>query len=66
MISVSLSPSCGWGGSVSVTGGVLCPGYWEEEHSYSRRSWQSYQREMLQELGGGEEEEDDADKYDSD
>uniref|UniRef100_A0A3P9L590 Probable RNA polymerase II nuclear localization protein SLC7A6OS n=1 Tax=Oryzias latipes TaxID=8090 RepID=A0A3P9L590_ORYLA len=41
-------------------------GYWEEEHSYSRRSWQSYQREMLQELGGGEEEEDDADKYDSD
>ncbi|CAG5851304.1 unnamed protein product, partial [Menidia menidia] len=43
-------------------------GYWEEEHSYSRRSWQRYQREVLRELGcsAEEEEEEDAAKYDSD
>ncbi|KAK7913189.1 hypothetical protein WMY93_013400 [Mugilogobius chulae] len=44
-------------------------GYWEEEHSYSRRSWEQYQREVLHELGRcGEEEDDeeDGDKYDSD
>lgn len=45
-------------------------GYWEEEHSYSRRSWQQYQREVLHELGRRNEEEDDeeedGDKYDSD
>ncbi|KAM7015096.1 putative RNA polymerase II nuclear localization protein SLC7A6OS [Tautogolabrus adspersus] len=42
-------------------------GYWEEEHSYSRRSWESYQREVLHELGcQGEDEDDDGDKYDSD
>ncbi|KAJ0001933.1 hypothetical protein NQD34_001729 [Periophthalmus magnuspinnatus] len=44
-------------------------GYWEEEHSYSRRSWEQYQREMLHELGRcGEDEDDeeDGDKYDSD
>ncbi|XP_020487209.1 probable RNA polymerase II nuclear localization protein SLC7A6OS [Labrus bergylta] len=42
-------------------------GYWEEEHSYSRRSWEHYQREVLHELGRqGEEEDDDGDKYDSD
>lgn len=45
-------------------------GYWEEEHSYSRRSWQRYQREVLQELScrGQEEDEDDEEgnKYDSD
>ncbi|RVE74878.1 hypothetical protein OJAV_G00026600 [Oryzias javanicus] len=40
-------------------------GYWEEEHSYSRRSWERYQREVLQERGA-EEDDDDADKYDSD
>ncbi|XP_054626542.1 probable RNA polymerase II nuclear localization protein SLC7A6OS [Dunckerocampus dactyliophorus] len=47
-------------------------GYWEEEHSYSRRSWQCYQREVLHELGchddnHEDEEDDDADgsKYDS-
>ena len=27
-------------------------GYWEEEHSYSSRSWKNYQRQVLQELGG--------------
>lgn len=43
-------------------------GYWEEEHSYSRRSWQQYQREVLHELGRHEEDDDDedGDKYDSD
>ncbi|XP_045889107.1 probable RNA polymerase II nuclear localization protein SLC7A6OS [Micropterus dolomieu] len=46
-------------------------GYWEEEHSYSRRNWQLYQREVLHELGcRGEDEaaddDDDADKYCSD
>lgn len=43
-------------------------GYWEEEHSYSRRSWQRYQREVLHEVGchGEDEDEDDGDKYDSD
>ncbi|XP_073320929.1 probable RNA polymerase II nuclear localization protein SLC7A6OS [Pagrus major] len=43
-------------------------GYWEEEHSYSRRSWQRYQSEVLHELGcrGEEEDADDGDKYDSD
>lgn len=44
-------------------------GYWEEEHSYSRRSWQRYQREVLHEVGcHGEDEDDDCDgdKYDSD
>ncbi|KAM9832152.1 putative RNA polymerase II nuclear localization protein SLC7A6OS [Neosynchiropus ocellatus] len=45
--------------------------YWEEEHSYSHRSWERYQREALQELEcRGEEDEDDDDdagsKYDSD
>ncbi|KAI3376996.1 hypothetical protein L3Q82_000221 [Scortum barcoo] len=47
----------------------LC--YWEEEHSYSRRSWQRYQNEVLHELGcrgedENEEDDDDGDKYDSD
>lgn len=48
-------------------------GYWEEEHSYSRRSWERYQREVLHELGcrdgdndEEEEEDDDGDKYNSD
>ncbi|XP_041833450.1 probable RNA polymerase II nuclear localization protein SLC7A6OS [Melanotaenia boesemani] len=45
-------------------------GYWEEEHSYSRRSWQRYQREVLHELGcSGEDDDeagDDGNKYDSD
>nr|XP_040058266.1 probable RNA polymerase II nuclear localization protein SLC7A6OS [Gasterosteus aculeatus aculeatus] len=46
-------------------------GYWEEEHSYSQRSWARYQREVLQELGhcgeeDKEEEEEDGDKYNSD
>ncbi|XP_051236106.1 probable RNA polymerase II nuclear localization protein SLC7A6OS [Dicentrarchus labrax] len=44
-------------------------GYWEEEHSYSRRSWQCYQTEELRELGcrgGDDDEDDDGDKYDSD
>ncbi|XP_023285458.1 probable RNA polymerase II nuclear localization protein SLC7A6OS [Seriola lalandi dorsalis] len=48
-------------------------GYWEEEHSYSRRSWESYQREVLHELGcrgedndEEEEDDDDGDKYNSD
>ncbi|XP_034726124.1 probable RNA polymerase II nuclear localization protein SLC7A6OS [Etheostoma cragini] len=45
-------------------------GYWEEEHSYSQRSWGRYQREVLHELDcRGEddnEEDDDGDKYNSD
>ncbi|XP_071344986.1 probable RNA polymerase II nuclear localization protein SLC7A6OS [Trachinotus anak] len=47
-------------------------GYWEEEHSYSRRSWERYQREVLHELGcrgeddDNDDEEDDGDKYNSD
>ncbi|XP_054916053.1 probable RNA polymerase II nuclear localization protein SLC7A6OS [Poeciliopsis prolifica] len=40
--------------------------YWEEEHSYCRRNWQSYQKDVLQELGGSGEDDDDEDKYDSD
>ncbi|XP_029497201.2 LOW QUALITY PROTEIN: probable RNA polymerase II nuclear localization protein SLC7A6OS [Oncorhynchus nerka] len=36
-------------------------GYWEEEHSYSRRSWDRYQSEVMQEL-----DDDDGDKDDSD
>ncbi len=50
---------------------LMYPGYWEEEHSYSQRSWQRYQREVLHELGcRGDDNEDgedeDGDKYDSD
>ncbi|XP_056134459.1 probable RNA polymerase II nuclear localization protein SLC7A6OS [Lampris incognitus] len=45
-------------------------GYWEEEHSYSRRSWEHYQREVLHELGchgdKDEDDDDDGDQYDSD
>ncbi|KAM8762373.1 putative RNA polymerase II nuclear localization protein SLC7A6OS [Acanthopagrus schlegelii] len=43
-------------------------GYWEEEHSYSQRSWQRYQREVLHELGcrGEDDDADDGDKYESD
>ncbi|XP_044037838.1 probable RNA polymerase II nuclear localization protein SLC7A6OS [Siniperca chuatsi] len=45
-------------------------GYWEEEHSYSRRSWQRYQSEVLGCRDDAEEEEDDddddGDKYGSD
>ncbi|XP_059207586.1 probable RNA polymerase II nuclear localization protein SLC7A6OS [Centropristis striata] len=44
-------------------------GYWEEEHSYSRRSWGQYQREVLHEQGGrgeDEDEDEDGDKYNSD
>lgn len=44
-------------------------GYWEEEHSYSRRSWERYQREVVHELGcrdEDEEEDDGGDKYNSD
>ncbi|XP_034152948.1 probable RNA polymerase II nuclear localization protein SLC7A6OS isoform X2 [Esox lucius] len=36
-------------------------GYWEEEHSYSRRSWDRYQSEVMQEL-----DDDGGDKDDSD
>ncbi|KAM6942674.1 putative RNA polymerase II nuclear localization protein SLC7A6OS [Xenentodon cancila] len=42
-------------------------GYWEEEHSYSRRSWQRYQKDVLRELNCSDEDDaDDGDKYDSD
>ncbi|XP_067452262.1 probable RNA polymerase II nuclear localization protein SLC7A6OS [Thunnus thynnus] len=43
-------------------------GYWEEEHSYSRRSWERYQREVLHERGEDDDDDDDDDgnKYDSD
>ncbi|XP_062327497.1 probable RNA polymerase II nuclear localization protein SLC7A6OS [Osmerus eperlanus] len=37
-------------------------GYWEEEHSYSRRSWEAYQREILHELGNHNNEEEDEDR----
>ncbi|XP_053709325.1 probable RNA polymerase II nuclear localization protein SLC7A6OS [Synchiropus splendidus] len=43
--------------------------FWEAEHSYSHRSWERYQRDVLQELEcrGEDEEHDDAgNKYDSD
>ncbi|KAK2919690.1 probable RNA polymerase II nuclear localization protein SLC7A6OS [Channa argus] len=40
--------------------------YREEEHSYSRRSWEHYQREVLHDLGHLGEDDEDADKYDSD
>ncbi|XP_015809440.3 probable RNA polymerase II nuclear localization protein SLC7A6OS [Nothobranchius furzeri] len=40
--------------------------YWEEEHSYSRRSWKHYHREVLHELGGSGEDDDGDDKSDSD
>ncbi|KAG7268549.1 hypothetical protein CRUP_036306 [Coryphaenoides rupestris] len=47
-------------------------GYWEEEHSYSRRSWDHYQRELLRELGchgekqdGDDEDDEDDDRCDS-
>ncbi|KAL1007067.1 hypothetical protein UPYG_G00081430 [Umbra pygmaea] len=36
-------------------------GYWEEEHSYSQRSWERYQSEVLQDL-----DDDSGDKDDSD
>ncbi|XP_076012261.1 putative RNA polymerase II nuclear localization protein SLC7A6OS [Genypterus blacodes] len=42
-------------------------GYWEEEHSYSRRSWESYQRELLHELNcrgqDAEDKDDDDNRY---
>ncbi|XP_062245886.1 probable RNA polymerase II nuclear localization protein SLC7A6OS [Platichthys flesus] len=47
-------------------------GYLEEDHSYSRRSWEHYQREVLLELGRNgegvreEDEDDDGDQLNSD
>ncbi|KAK1891875.1 putative RNA polymerase II nuclear localization protein SLC7A6OS [Dissostichus eleginoides] len=42
-------------------------GFAEDEHSYSRRSWGLYQREVAQELRGEDDnEDDDGDKYNSD
>ncbi|XP_061876645.1 probable RNA polymerase II nuclear localization protein SLC7A6OS [Entelurus aequoreus] len=43
-------------------------GHWEEEHSYSRRSWQRYQGEVLRELSRHGDDDDDTDgsKNDSD
>lgn len=26
------------------------PGFWSEEHSYSRRSWECYRQDVMQEL----------------
>lgn len=46
-------------------------GYWEE-HSYSRRSWEGYQRDLLHQLTrhdgerDNDDDDDDGDKYDSD
>ncbi|XP_067298763.1 probable RNA polymerase II nuclear localization protein SLC7A6OS [Pseudorasbora parva] len=34
-------------------------GFWSEEHSYSRRSWECYRQEMMQELDKDKEEGDD-------
>ncbi|XP_063045214.1 probable RNA polymerase II nuclear localization protein SLC7A6OS [Engraulis encrasicolus] len=33
-------------------------GGWDEEHSYSRRTWERYQREVLRELGDDDDDED--------
>lgn len=33
-------------------------GCWDEEHSYSRRTWECYQREVLREFGEEDEDED--------
>ncbi|CAL8246754.1 unnamed protein product [Lota lota] len=41
-------------------------GYWEEEHSYSSRSWEHYQREVLRELGGHGDKQDEDDDEDDD
>ncbi|XP_034041390.1 probable RNA polymerase II nuclear localization protein SLC7A6OS [Thalassophryne amazonica] len=43
-------------------------GYWEEEHSYSQRSWERYQREVLRELccHGSDNNDDDDDDDDVD
>ncbi|XP_028999848.1 probable RNA polymerase II nuclear localization protein SLC7A6OS [Betta splendens] len=38
-------------------------GYWEEEHSYSRRSWERYQKDVLNDLN---HEDDEGEDYDSD
>ncbi|CAG00692.1 unnamed protein product [Tetraodon nigroviridis] len=40
--------------------------YWEEEHSYSRGSWQHYRRELLRELSCHDDEDDGGCPYDSD
>lgn len=37
-------------------------GCWSEEHSYSRRSWERYQREVMKEC----DEDEDREEYDSD
>ncbi|KAM4593761.1 putative RNA polymerase II nuclear localization protein SLC7A6OS [Odontesthes bonariensis] len=41
-------------------------GYWEEEHSYSRRNWERYRTEVMRELGSGDDDDDDAEKNESD
>ncbi|CAL8404482.1 unnamed protein product [Boreogadus saida] len=41
-------------------------GYWEEEHSYSSRSWENYQRQVLRELGGTGDKQDEDDDEDDD
>ncbi|XP_061748334.1 probable RNA polymerase II nuclear localization protein SLC7A6OS [Nerophis ophidion] len=41
-------------------------GHWEEEHSYSRRSWQRYQGEVLRELSRHDDDDTDGSKNDSD
>lgn len=45
---------------------VFSVDYWEEEHSYSRGSWQHYQRELLRELSCRDDEDEGGCLYDSD
>ncbi|XP_026786453.1 probable RNA polymerase II nuclear localization protein SLC7A6OS [Pangasianodon hypophthalmus] len=41
-------------------------GCWSEEHSYSRRSWERYQREVMEEFDEDGDEDADREEYDSD
>ena len=45
---------------------VVFLGYWEEEHSYSSKSWENYQRQVLRELGGHGDKQDEDDDEDDD
>lgn len=41
-------------------------GCWDEEHSYSRRTWERYQREVVREFGDEDDDEDEDKDLDSD
>lgn len=61
---------CSWCWSCTMTcqakRDVFSADYWEEEHSYSRGSWQHYQRELLRELSCRDDEDEGGCLYDSD